>query len=182
MGRGTCVHHPLFARLYPLMGKAMERGGMAEHHQALLARLTGEVIEVGAGDGLNFPHYPATVTRVLGVEPEPHLRSLARAAAGQVPVPVEVVDGIAEPDTAIGKFEDVHTAVHPGRPAGRAQRPTAADRFGPLFGVVRPRGRAVPGAGCPCGLTAQSATGRSPCRTGQPRTPPTGRVPSSSSR
>ncbi|GAA2622412.1 class I SAM-dependent methyltransferase [Streptomyces vastus] len=96
MGRGTCVHHPLFARLYPLMGKAMERGGMAEHRQALLARLTGEVIEVGAGDGLNFPHYPTTVTRVLAVEPEPHLRSLAHAAAGQAPVPVEVVDGLAE--------------------------------------------------------------------------------------
>jgi len=89
-------HHPIFARLYPTMGKAMERGGMDQRRQALLTDLTGEVIEVGAGDGLNFPHYPPTVTHVLAVEPEPHLRRLARDAAHQAPVPVEVVDGLAE--------------------------------------------------------------------------------------
>lgn len=90
------VHHPIFARLYPKMAKAMERGGMAEHRQTLLAGLTGRVIEVGAGHGINFRHYPATVTQVLAVEPEPHLRSLAQTAATQAPVPVEVVDGLAE--------------------------------------------------------------------------------------
>lgn len=89
-------HHPIFARLYPTMGKAMERGGMDQRRQALLTDLTGEVIEVGAGDGLNFPHYPPTVTHVLAVEPEPHLRRLARDAAHQAPVPIEVVDGLAE--------------------------------------------------------------------------------------
>ncbi|GAA1431229.1 class I SAM-dependent methyltransferase [Streptomyces thermospinosisporus] len=96
MGRDTYVHHPVFARLYPTMGRAMERAGMTERRQALLARLTGQVIEVGAGDGLNFAQYPTTVARVLAVEPEPHLRSLARTAASQAPVLVEVVDGRAE--------------------------------------------------------------------------------------
>jgi ubiquinone/menaquinone biosynthesis C-methylase UbiE len=90
------VHHPIFARLYPVAGRAMERGGMAEHRRALLAGLSGAVLEVGAGNGLNFGHYPATVTRVLAVEPEPHLRRLAQAAAAGAPVPVEVVDGLAE--------------------------------------------------------------------------------------
>ncbi|MFD5277061.1 class I SAM-dependent methyltransferase [Pseudarthrobacter sp. NPDC058362] len=90
------VHHPVFARLYPAMGKAMERGGMDQRRRALLTGLSGEVVEVGAGDGLNFPHYPPTVTRVLAVEPEPRLRRLAREAAKQAPVPVQVVDGLAE--------------------------------------------------------------------------------------
>ncbi|MFX1818407.1 class I SAM-dependent methyltransferase [Pseudarthrobacter sp. CC4] len=90
------VHHPVFARLYPVVGKAMERGGMDQRRQELLSVLSGEVVEVGAGDGLNFPHYPPAVTRVLAVEPEPHLRSLAREAASHAPVPVEVVDGLAE--------------------------------------------------------------------------------------
>ncbi|HEU4666928.1 MAG TPA: class I SAM-dependent methyltransferase [Arthrobacter sp.] len=90
------VHHPVFARLYPAMGKAMERGGMDQRRRALLTGLSGEVVEVGAGDGLNFPHYPPAVTRVLAVEPEPHLRRLAREAASDAPVPVEVVDGLAE--------------------------------------------------------------------------------------
>jgi hypothetical protein len=29
------------------------------------------VIEVGAGNGLNFPHHPRSVTDVVAVEPEP---------------------------------------------------------------------------------------------------------------
>lgn len=69
---------------------------MDQRRQMLLTGLTGEVVEVGAGDGLNFPHYPPAVIHVLAVEPEPHLRRLAGEAARQAPVPVEVVDGLAE--------------------------------------------------------------------------------------
>lgn len=90
------VHHPVFARLYPRMARAMERAGMSGHRAALLAGLTGEVVEIGAGSGANFAHYPATVTRVLAVEPEPHLRKVAQDAARDAPVPVEVVDGLAD--------------------------------------------------------------------------------------
>jgi ubiquinone/menaquinone biosynthesis C-methylase UbiE len=96
MASDTSVHHPIFARFYPKLARAMERGGMAEHRAALLADLNGEVLEIGAGSGSNFRHYPATVTRVVAVEPEPHLRRTAQAAAGGAPVPVEVVDGFAE--------------------------------------------------------------------------------------
>lgn len=96
MANDKPVHHPIFARLYPRMAKALERGGMAEHRAKLLAGLTGEVIEVGAGTGANFVHYPDTVTRVLAVEPEGHLRRIAEDAARDAPVPVEVVDGLAE--------------------------------------------------------------------------------------
>jgi len=78
---------------------------VADHRSKLLAGLTGRVIEVGAGNGLNFPYYPATVTEVLAVEPEPYLRRLALAAARQAPVPIRVVDGAAEAlpahDTAV---------------------------------------------------------------------------------
>lgn len=90
------VHHPVFARLYPRMAAALDHAGMAAHRTELLAGLTGEVVEIGAGSGANFPHYPTTVTRVLAVEPEPHLREIARKAAQDAPVPVEVVDGLAE--------------------------------------------------------------------------------------
>lgn len=90
------VHHPVFARFYGRLSRAMERRGMAEHRKALLAGLTGTVIDIGAGNGLNFAHYPSTVTRVLAVEPEPRLRQVARRAAASAPVPVEVVDGVAE--------------------------------------------------------------------------------------
>ena len=53
-------------------------------------------MEVGAGNGMNFGHYPATVTEVVAVEPEPYLREKASGRAAAAPVPVTVVDGTAE--------------------------------------------------------------------------------------
>jgi ubiquinone/menaquinone biosynthesis C-methylase UbiE len=89
------VRHPLFARFYARASSGMERRGMADHRQRLVAGLAGRVLEVGAGTGLNFSHYPAGVTSVLAVEPEPYLRTVATQAAQQAPVPVEVVRGTA---------------------------------------------------------------------------------------
>jgi ubiquinone/menaquinone biosynthesis C-methylase UbiE len=74
----------------------MDRRGMAGHRAALLAGLSGEVAEVGAGGGRNFPHYPPGVARVVAVEPEPRLRRLGREAATAAPVPATVVAGEAE--------------------------------------------------------------------------------------
>jgi ubiquinone/menaquinone biosynthesis C-methylase UbiE len=88
--------HPLFARFYAWISPRMERAGMAPLRQALLEGLRGEVIEVGAGNGLTFPHYPKSVTRLVAVEPDQYLRRLAQEAAADAPVPVEVVDGHAE--------------------------------------------------------------------------------------
>src|SRR5919106_715317 len=89
--------HPLFARFYAkVAGPALDKAGITEHRKRLLAGLTGEVVEIGAGNGLNFPHYPPEVTRVLAVEPEPRLRALAQRAATTAPVPMEVTDGVAE--------------------------------------------------------------------------------------
>jgi ubiquinone/menaquinone biosynthesis C-methylase UbiE len=62
----------------------------------MLEGLSGEVLEVGAGSGINFRHYPQTVRRVLAMEPEPRLRAMATRAAGAAPVPVVVVAGLAE--------------------------------------------------------------------------------------
>lgn len=86
----------LFGRYYARVSPAMDTGGMLAYRQRLLAGLAGQVIEVGAGNGLNFAHYPATVTRVLAVEPNPVLREIASQHAANAPVPVEVCDGHAE--------------------------------------------------------------------------------------
>lgn len=87
--------HPRFARMYEQMSAESERRGTAEHRDRALAGLTGRVIEVGAGNGMNFGHYPDTVTEVIAVEPEDHLRALAERAAAQAPVPVRVRAGHA---------------------------------------------------------------------------------------
>lgn len=87
---------PVFARVWPRVAAQLDARGGVAHRRQLLAGLAGRVIEVGAGDGRNFAHYPSTVSDVIAVEPEPHLRERARAAADRAPVPVTVVDGVAE--------------------------------------------------------------------------------------
>jgi len=74
----------------------MEEAGVAEHRARLLTGLVGRVLEVGAGNGLNFSHYPQSVTEVIAVEPEPYLRARAKIAAQDSSVKISVVDGDAE--------------------------------------------------------------------------------------
>jgi ubiquinone/menaquinone biosynthesis C-methylase UbiE len=90
------VRHPLFARVYSRFAQREDARGNAENRDELLAGLSGRVVEVGAGTGSNFAHYPATVTEVVAVEPEPYLRAKAVDAATRAPVPVRVVDGVAD--------------------------------------------------------------------------------------
>jgi ubiquinone/menaquinone biosynthesis C-methylase UbiE len=90
------VHHPLFARVYARLSPRTDSRGGSEHRRELLAGLQGRVLELGAGNGLNFPHYPATVTEVVAVEPEDYLRARAEGAAQTAPVRVTVVDAVAD--------------------------------------------------------------------------------------
>jgi ubiquinone/menaquinone biosynthesis C-methylase UbiE len=102
------VRHPVFARLYARLSTGSERAGVGDHRREVLSGLSGSVIEVGAGNGLNFRHYPATVTAVLAIEPEPHLRAIAERNAAMSEVPVTVLDGLAEQlPAARGAFDAV---------------------------------------------------------------------------
>ncbi|MGH9013992.1 MAG: class I SAM-dependent methyltransferase [Acidimicrobiia bacterium] len=92
----TEVRHPIFARMYARIVAEAEKKGAAEHRHELLADLSGSVIEVGAGTGLNFRHYPGTVSEVLATEPEPLLRRIATEEAERATVPIKVVDGVAD--------------------------------------------------------------------------------------
>jgi ubiquinone/menaquinone biosynthesis C-methylase UbiE len=51
---------------------------LRSQRQALLAKASGEVLEIGFGTGLNLPHYPAAVQRLTVVDPNP---GMARRAA-----------------------------------------------------------------------------------------------------
>jgi SAM-dependent methyltransferase len=89
------MSHPIFARIYARRSGA-EAHLQADHRRELLAGLSGRVLEIGCGNGLNFPHYPDEVTEVVGIEPEPFLRHRARLAARGVAPRVTVVEGRAE--------------------------------------------------------------------------------------
>jgi ubiquinone/menaquinone biosynthesis C-methylase UbiE len=88
--------HPRFARMYMRMAKTAEQRGATEHRRRLLEGLSGRVLEVGAGHGLNFVHYPPQVEEVVATEPEPTLRAKAAEAASAAPVAVRVEPGVAD--------------------------------------------------------------------------------------
>jgi SAM-dependent methyltransferase len=129
------VHHPIFARVYERLARSAEGRGGAAHRRSLLEGCRGRVIEVGAGSGANFAHYPTGVTEVVAVEPEARLRERACAAAEHAPVPVFVREGVAGSlgcDTAsfdVG-IASLMLCTVPDQPAALAE----------LFRVIRPGG------------------------------------------
>jgi SAM-dependent methyltransferase len=92
----TDLARPRFARTYMRGASSAEDRGARDHRRRLLEGLTGAVVEIGAGHGLNFTHYPAEVTEVIAIEPEPTLRGQAETAAQRATVPIRVLGAIAD--------------------------------------------------------------------------------------
>jgi SAM-dependent methyltransferase len=90
------VSQQLFAWVWPGIAAAGERMGQGEFRREMLAGLSGRVLEVGAGSGTNFAHYPEAITEVVAVEPDPRLRRVARKAALSAPVVVNVLRGSSD--------------------------------------------------------------------------------------
>ena len=92
----TDIPRPRFARMYLKAAARADRRGATEHRRRLLQDLIGRVVEIGAGNGLNFAHYPPAVTEVVAIEPEPTLRAIAQQAAAGARVSVTVREGTAD--------------------------------------------------------------------------------------
>src|SRR3954451_750413 len=86
------VSHRFIAPILARIMNSGEEHGQTDHRRENLAGLAGRVVELGAGTGLNFPHYGPAVTEVVAAEPEPYMRARAREAAAAAPVEVTVVD------------------------------------------------------------------------------------------
>ena len=69
----------IFALYYPYVLEIAERAGQRETRRRLLAEAQGRVLELGAGSGINLPHYTDAVTELVISEPSAsmlaHLRS-----------------------------------------------------------------------------------------------------------
>jgi ubiquinone/menaquinone biosynthesis C-methylase UbiE len=79
-------------RILPrITDRVMRRRELAEIRARVAADLAGEVLEVGFGSGLNVPHYPPTVTRVMAVDPATLGRKLAAKRVAASPVPVDYI-------------------------------------------------------------------------------------------
>jgi ubiquinone/menaquinone biosynthesis C-methylase UbiE len=65
----------LMAALYDRGLRSTEEACLHAWRAEVLGGLTGEVLEVGAGTGLNLPHYPDAVERLVLSEPDRHMRA-----------------------------------------------------------------------------------------------------------
>lgn len=74
-----------------LVDRACGSAGYDRWRREVTAGLSGTVVEIGFGSGLNMPAYPAAVTRVWAVEPASLGRKLAAARIADSHVHVEHV-------------------------------------------------------------------------------------------
>jgi SAM-dependent methyltransferase len=129
------VHHPIWSRFLARFMSDIEAKGNADYRRENLAGVSGRVIELGVGTGLNFKHYGPDVTELVAAEPEPYMREGALTAARDAAVPITVVDWPAEVLDAPDESFDVGVACLV-LCCVRDQR-RAVDE---LFRVIRPGG------------------------------------------
>ena len=68
---------------------SMSGDNLQEYRQQLLADVSGEILEIGFGTGLNLPHYPKNVVRITTIEPNPGMQRLARSRIKQSRITVD---------------------------------------------------------------------------------------------
>jgi ubiquinone/menaquinone biosynthesis C-methylase UbiE len=76
----------LFAAMYDRMSRSSEEAGVGEMRQRLLGGVSGDILELGAGTGMNLSHYDEALASLVLTEPEPAmLRRLQPKALKQAP-------------------------------------------------------------------------------------------------
>ncbi len=73
-----------------------ERACLADWREALLADLSGHVLEIGAGTGRNLDHYPRSIERLVLAEPDRHMRTRLSSMASGHAKHVEVIGAPAQ--------------------------------------------------------------------------------------
>jgi ubiquinone/menaquinone biosynthesis C-methylase UbiE len=73
-----------------------ERRGMAAQRAELLAQARGRVLEIGAGTGLNLPHYPQHLDELVLTEPQSAMAAGLHKRIAGLARPVTVVEAGAQ--------------------------------------------------------------------------------------
>ena len=91
-----------------IINVAMNTKAIKDERKRCLENVKGTVLEVGFGTGLNLPHYPRTVSKVVGVDPSETSARLARKRIAASPFPVEMIGLSAEKiPVADASFESI---------------------------------------------------------------------------
>jgi SAM-dependent methyltransferase len=86
--------HPIFARFYERLSLATDKLER-EYRAEVAGGAHGRVLELGAGNGLNFEHY-RDASLVVALEPEPGMMRNAVPRAAAAPVRVVVIRAAGE--------------------------------------------------------------------------------------
>jgi ubiquinone/menaquinone biosynthesis C-methylase UbiE len=85
----------MFASYYDFFMKPIEKRYITKWREELLGHAHGEVLEIGAGTGINFPLYKEC-KNVIALEPNRHMIEKAETKLKIATVPIKIVEGTAE--------------------------------------------------------------------------------------
>ncbi|MEM6449431.1 MAG: class I SAM-dependent methyltransferase [Cyanobacteria bacterium P01_D01_bin.105] len=69
----------------------MSSQSMSGYRQQLLKDVSGDVLEIGFGTGLNVPHYPDAVTSLTAIDPNQGMNSLAQKRLRESPLKITTI-------------------------------------------------------------------------------------------
>ena len=89
-----------------MQNKVMDRKDLREVRSRVCSALSGDVVEVGFGTGLNAPHYPDGIQRIAAVEPSALCLRIAQPRITATSVKVELAGLTGEKlDLPSGEFD-----------------------------------------------------------------------------
>ncbi|MBE9063340.1 class I SAM-dependent methyltransferase [cf. Phormidesmis sp. LEGE 11477] len=123
----------IFPRLLDL---SMSSKSMTAYRQQLLADVSGNVLEIGFGTGLNLPHYPDTVQALTTVEPNEGMGAIAQKRIDASPIKVNTTllngEALSLPDESFDSIVCTWTLC---------SIPNAKKALGEAYRVLKPGGK-----------------------------------------